>query len=563
MMATPLPSTPAIAECSFALRVTPDMVAAFAALTGDRSSLHVNEAYARRSAYRQPVVHGMLPVGCLALLPSLHVEGVRAVPVALGGRFLAPVYAGDVLTLTGGPGRPGGDAGTVALDYRIARDQTIVTSGTITVTWERLADSGVEAPGSSAASLLLEPAEVRQFLLEDLVPGATDHLDFAVGGGAIRAFVEILAQGGGAGPGAPAAAVAERVYLPNLLSMLLFSTSVGVSLPGASATFLEFSARIDCPIKLDTPYRLCGRVGHRSMATRIVRKELTITPADTDDVLVRGKASILVAKAFQRMPSIDDIRALGIDLGLSGKVVLITGASRGIGETTAKLFALHGAKVVVNYHRGADDAGRVVQEITDAGGEALAVAADVSSPDQVRALIARAQERFGTVHVLVNNAARDFRPTPFLSLSWEDVQRDLDVIVKGAFLCCREVIPLMLSQGGGRIINISTVATDAPPPNQTKYVVAKSALVGLTRSLSIEFAAKNIQVNMVVPHFVETDFVAHVQDGFRKQIARAIPMQRAASPVDVARAAVFLASAYSSFTTGQKVMVTGGGAPYL
>jgi 3-oxoacyl-[acyl-carrier protein] reductase len=563
MMATPLPSTPAIAECSFALRVTPDMVAAFAALTGDRSSLHVNEAYARRSAYHQPVVHGMLPVGCLALLPSLHVEGVRAVPVALGGRFLAPVYAGDVLTLTGGPGRPGGDAGTVALDYRIARDQTIVTSGTITVTWERLADSGVEAPGSSAASLLLEPSEVRQFLLEDLVPGATDHLDFAVGGGAIRAFVEILAQGGGAGPGAPAAAVAERVYLPNLLSMLLFSTSVGVSLPGASATFLEFSARIDCPIKLDTPYRLCGRVGHRSMATRIVRKELTITPADTDDVLVRGKASILVAKAFQRMPSIDDIRALGIDLGLSGKVVLITGASRGIGETTAKLFALHGAKVVVNYHRGADDAGRVVQEITDAGGEALAVAADVSRPDQVRALIARAQERFGTVHVLVNNAARDFRPTPFLSLSWEDVQRDLDVIVKGAFLCCREVIPLMLSQGGGRIINISTVATDAPPPNQTKYVVAKSALVGLTRSLSIEFAAKNIQVNMVVPHFVETDFVAHVQDGFRKQIAREIPMQRAASPVDVARAAVFLASAYSSFTTGQKVMVTGGGAPYL
>jgi 3-oxoacyl-[acyl-carrier protein] reductase len=120
----------------------------------------------------------------------------------------------------------------------------------------------------------------------------------------------------------------------------------------------------------------------------------------------------------------------------------------------------------------------------------------------------------------------------------------------------------MLAAGGGRIVNISTIATDNPPPLQTKYVVAKSALVGLTRSLSIEYAARNIQINLVVPNFVETDFVAHVPDGFRRKIADDIPMRRAASPLDVARAVVFLASSYSSFTTGQKVMVTGGGAPY-
>ena len=93
--------------------------------------------------------------------------------------------------------------------------------------------------------------------------------------------------------------------------------------------------------------------------------------------------------------------------------------------------------------------------------------------------------------------------------------------------------------------------------------MAKSALVGLTRSLSIEFAARNIQVNLVVPNFVETDFVAHIQDGFRKKMAQETPMRRHASPVDVARAVAFLASAHSSFTTGQKLMVTGGGAPYV
>jgi 3-oxoacyl-[acyl-carrier protein] reductase len=121
----------------------------------------------------------------------------------------------------------------------------------------------------------------------------------------------------------------------------------------------------------------------------------------------------------------------------------------------------------------------------------------------------------------------------------------------------------MLARGAGKIINISTVAVDDPPPEQAKYVIAKSALVGLTRSLAIEFAARNIQVNMVVPNFVETDLVAHVQEGFRAKIARETPMGRHASPVDVAQAVLFLASSFSSFTTGQKIMVTGGGAPYL
>jgi 3-oxoacyl-[acyl-carrier protein] reductase len=107
------------------------------------------------------------------------------------------------------------------------------------------------------------------------------------------------------------------------------------------------------------------------------------------------------------------------------------------------------------------------------------------------------------------------------------------------------------------------VAVDDPPADQTKYVMAKSALVGLTRSLSIEFAARNIQANLVVPNFVETDLVAHIQDGFRRKIAQETPMRRHASPVEVAQAVVFLASAHASFTTGQKIMVTGGGAPYL
>lgn len=545
------------------LRVTSSMVSQFAALTGDRSGLHVNDAFARRSAYRQTVVHGMLPVSFLALLPSLDVPGVRAIPVALAGRFQSPVFPGDALTLTTEPARLTPDGRRVEIEYRIARQQAVVTTGAITFEYEAIGSPGAVRSEAGDAALLRHPIEINNARLEEIDTGATDCLDFAVTEPALRAFSSLLAEASVEDGASRASRVAERVYLPNFLSMLLYSTSIGVSLPGASATFLEFSARVERPVALNTPYELHGRITHRSAATRILKKELLVTAAGNDEVIVRGKATTLVAKPFNPMPTSEELRATGTDFGLAGKVVLITGASRGIGETTAKLFALHGAKVIVNYHRGKDDAGRVVHEIAKAGGHAVALAGDVSNPEEVKALVRQGLEHYGAIDVLVNNAARDYRPVPFLRLTWDDVQKDLDVIVKGAFLCCQEVLPRMLEQGGGRIINISTVATDNPPPDQTKYVVAKNALVGLTRSLSIEFAARNIQVNLVVPNFVETDFVAHIPDGFRKKIAHDIPMHRAGSPLDVARAVVFLASTYSSFTTGQKVMVTGGGAPYL
>jgi NAD(P)-dependent dehydrogenase (short-subunit alcohol dehydrogenase family) len=204
-----------------------------------------------------------------------------------------------------------------------------------------------------------------------------------------------------------------------------------------------------------------------------------------EGVKMRGKATVLVNPTPGDMPTLADLREGATDWGLREKVVVVTGASRGIGETTAKLMAIHGAKVIVNYRTGADDARRIVAEIAHAGGFALAVGADITKPDEVRTLFERSVEEFGPVDVLVNNAARDFRPVPFEMLTWDEIQRDLDVAVKGAFLCCQQVIPGMLEQGGGAIVNISSVAVDDPPPGQAKYVIAKAALLGLTRSVAV------------------------------------------------------------------------------
>lgn len=264
-----------------------------------------------------------------------------------------------------------------------------------------------------------------------------------------------------------------------------------------------------------------------------------------------------------RMPSVDDLRSGALAPGLEGKIVLVTGASRGIGETIAKLFSVYGSRVVVNYGRSKDHAQRVAGEIEAAGGHAMVVSADVSDPAQVTEMVRQVAERWGAIDVLVNNAANDAAPTEFSKVSWDDVENSIEVIVKGAFNCCKAVIPSMLDKGMGKIINIGSLATDNPAPNQLKYVIAKSALVGLTRSLAVDYANRNIQVNLVSPSVVETDLIAHIPEAYRERIAQDTPMRRNATPQDVAQAVVYLASSHSGFMTGQKIMVTGGAAPFF
>ena len=548
-------------------QISEQMVQTFAELTGDRSALHMSEAFARRSAYRRPVVHGMLPVGFIALIDRFRLEGHRCIPVAISGHFAAPVYVGDRLVLSAGVADLQERKDAIALEYVVRHEASaaIATQGIVTVAFEREpAAKRAMIETRHGAAMLPELLEMQNLRLEEIERGQTDAFSFRITGDTLRVFANLLAAGAGEPAVSAVRGWQDQFHLPNLLAILLFSTSVGICLPGASATFLEFSADSEGEVELDLLYRLQAKVVHRSLSTRVVKKSITISEVEGDRrELLHGTASALVNAPSRRMPTMQDLKSSALDSGLKGKVVLITGASRGVGETTAKLFGLLGAKVIVNYHRGADDAARIVEEIRAEGGDAMAAPADVSHPGEVGSLVRLGVEKYGTIHILVNNAVRDYRPIPFLDLSWEEIQKDLDVVAKGAFLCCQQVIPLMLAQGAGKIINISSVAVDNPPVDQTKYVMAKSALVGLTRSLSIEYAARSIQINVVVPNFVETDLVAHIPDGFRQKIARDTPMQRLASPIEVAQAVVFLASSFSSFTTGQKIMVTGGGAPYL
>ncbi|MDF0665648.1 MAG: SDR family oxidoreductase [Nitrospira sp.] len=546
--------------------ISQDMVQAFSALTGDQSALHVSEEFARRTAYRSPVVHGMLPAAFLALVEELDIVGKPCRLTRIEMQFATPVYFDDRLELSVEPASTHEAETESAFEFRIQKTgaEPIVTSGSFRVSYEQEPD---EAQVSAASArevpcALVAPCLANNWQLEDLSVGVCDGMDFVIQSEALHAFLGILAKGLCHRDAWPSSSFI-RSFAPNLLATLLSSTFVGMRVPGKSATFLSLSAQWTQQIQCGHRYRLEGKVTHVSRATRIVKTALSITGKGEDRAAMLGRASALVNKPSRSMPTAAEMNRSSVDWGLTDKVVLVTGASRGIGETVVKLFALLGSKVIVNFYRGKDDAERVVREIVREGGNAIAIGADVTVPEEVERMVSEARAQYGTIHILVNNAVRDFRPASFTDLTWEDIQRDLDIIVKGAFHCCKAVIPGMLAQGGGKIINISTVAVDDPPPNQLKYVVAKSALQGFTRSLAIELASKNIQVNTVAPSFVETDLVAHIQDGFRKKIAQETPMQRHASPVEVAQAVLFLASKFASYTTGQKIMLTGGRPPFL
>jgi NAD(P)-dependent dehydrogenase (short-subunit alcohol dehydrogenase family) len=246
---------------------------------------------------------------------------------------------------------------------------------------------------------------------------------------------------------------------------------------------------------------------------------------------------------------------------LAGKVALITSASRGIGEAIARGYAGAGAQVVLA-SRKQERLDAVAEEITATGGQALAVAAHTGDDAAVQRLVERVVEAYGGVDILVNNAATNPHYGSILSVEESHWDKILEVNVKGYFRMAKACVPWMQARGGGKIINVASIAGTIPQPGMGLYCVSKAAVLMLTEVLAVELAADNIQVNAIAPGFVKTKFSAAIWDNPARNRATlaGIPQQRMADPHELVGIALYLASPASSFTTGSTFLVDGGQA---
>lgn len=253
--------------------------------------------------------------------------------------------------------------------------------------------------------------------------------------------------------------------------------------------------------------------------------------------------------------------ALG-DNCMGERVCIITGGGQGIGRALSLHFAGRGIRVAIA-EKSADSAAEVAAEIAKRGGEARAISTDVTDPDSVRAMVARVQESFGRVDILINNARwTGLSPTRVQDISDEDWRRALDVNVTGAFNCVRAVTPAMTSSGWGRIINMSSATVRSPPARPyVHYITSKAALIGMTRALAKELGAFGVTVNAILPGSIETGIARPnpITSTDREALARAAQaIPRVITSDDLAGTAYFLASDESAFVTGQSIAVDGG-----
>jgi 3-oxoacyl-[acyl-carrier protein] reductase len=244
----------------------------------------------------------------------------------------------------------------------------------------------------------------------------------------------------------------------------------------------------------------------------------------------------------------------------SGEVAWITGSSTGIGRAAAVALAEQGCRVAVHYNRSESEAREVLERIEGSGGEAALVKGDVSDPAEVERMVGEVEDRYGRLDVLVNNAGSLIERRSFSEMTEDLWDRVMEVNLKSVFLCSKAVLPIMKRQGGGRIINMTSVAArNGGGPGSAAYATAKAGVSNLTRAMAKELVTEGILVNGVAPGVISTPFHDRfTPPDIRESMAATLPIGREGTPEEVAGAVVFLASPWADYLVGEIIEVNGG-----
>jgi 3-oxoacyl-[acyl-carrier protein] reductase len=531
-----------------AFTISREMVDRFADLTGDRNAAHIDEEFARKLRYRAPMAHGMLALSFIVCLEDIFPDS-RITYTSLDVRFRAPIPFDTTVRLQAGVSER--DDG---LEFRAhwmgepEGDTLIEASGRCRL------DSPLSDPVARAGHrtcLLTEEVSENAYVIGEL-EGRSETVWFCLEPAVLSRFQAALFR--------QALGRDNYWFCPNLAALLLVSPLVGMRLPGRYATLGAVKVSFERSFAPGAQGSLVGTVARVSRASEYI--DLSISFAENGETIGSGQVKAVVNPVPRQMMDCETIKTRYLEMGLRGKVAVITGASRGIGETAAKLFAMHGVRTVVHYHRGERDAKAITEDIESAGGTALALGCDIRDNLQVARLFAEVLDAYGRVDILVNNAVKEFRPCDFLKLRWKDYLDELEVSLKGMHNCCREVVPIFRRQGAGKIVNLSSVIVDSPVAGHNQYITAKSAVVGYTRSLAKELMRDNIQANLVVPAMTETDLLSWIPTEFVTRIGNEREFGRNVRPIEVAFSILYLSSSWSDAISGQQIVLNLGEPPF-
>lgn len=343
----------------------------------------------------------------------------------------------------------------------------------------------------------------------------------------------------------------KEIVVHGMLGASFISTVIGTKLPGPGALWVSQSIEFCLPVRLGDTLTVTCTVLRKHLRERLLELDTRIENQHGQVVLSgTGKVKLL-------MPPI--LKEQAVPVGI--KVAIVTGASGGIGRTICEKLASEGFAVVVSFFSGRDRAESLVKTLRKNGANAVAVQADVSTPEGAKTLVQQARMQFGGVSVLVNAASPRIIPRSVDELSWSEVQQQLDVQLKSALLMIQECKAEMIKAGGGRVISLGSQAWDGTPVSGwTAYAIGKGALSTLTRYLALELGPIGITVNLVSPGMTNTTFISGISEKQQLMTARQTPLRRLAEPEDAAAAVAFLASDQASFITGQNLRVNGGGS---
>lgn len=340
----------------------------------------------------------------------------------------------------------------------------------------------------------------------------------------------------------------QKPIVHGMLSASYISTMIGMLLPGKGALWLSQTLEFLKPAFVGDSIKLITTVKNKSPSSRTLVLS-TIIYNQNKQELITGTSKVKLPQLKEKIKMENTLK----------QTVLITGGSRGIGAATALLLASQGYSVVVNYVQAANEATKLVKQIHQVGGKAYPVQADISKSEDVKRMFSTARKQFGPIGHVVHGAAISSLVRPFNMLTWNDMAKQLDIQVKGAFHCFKEVLPDMLKSGTGTIVVLGSIAVDnVPPAQQTDYVMAKAALSSLVKCLAVEYGPKGVRINLVAPGMTQTEMISSLPDKAKMMTKMQTPFRKLAEPDEIAEAIAFLIGPGSKHITGETLRVCGG-----